>query len=273
MNTSTGRRAAQAAALLLTFAIAGCQKSDVIAPDGATITLQATPTNVVLASTPDCINLLNVTTCGTAIITATVASKLGVPLSGQDVRFNSTAGLLFIGDTSNPQIIGSNPVRTDRFGNAQVNLITSTTTQVNARSGAASATPLSLSTVNGNLSQITLNLDTTSNGCSLSSTDIASCTQQVCLVATAKDASDNGIPGLTIVFALQNNVSGSNTFSGSFVPPQPTTDSQGEARTVFTPSSTCPAQCGGNKPCQGEIVASTQGGFKSIALPLLINIP
>ena len=92
------------------------------------------------------------------------------------------------------------------------------------------------------------------------------------------------IDGLVIQFALQNNDVQGNIFEGTFSPQQPVTGLSGDpgfdkgvARTKFVPiGSTCSMACSvaaGGGPCGAEIVASTQGGFSSLALQLTITIP
>jgi len=273
MTTFPNRYLARVAAFVAVALVAACQSSDKIPPKGSTITVAANPATIPLASDPDCVSLLNVATCGTADVVATVASELGVPLPDQDVRFSGTAGFLFTGSPTSPVNAANIPIRTDRFGNASVNLITSTTTTVTAKSGAASGT-LSISTVSGNLSTILLNNDTSSTGCSSSNTLVTSCSQTVCVVAQAVAAGSGTVSGVPIFFKLQNNVSGSNTFSVKFTPSQTTTDSSGKAFAQFTPDSTCAAQCTGGKACQGEVIATTSGGsFPSQPLLLRIVIP
>jgi len=268
------RSLARIAAFVAVGAVAACQSSDKLPPKGSTITVAANPATIPLASAPECVGLLNVPTCGTADVVATVASELGVPLPDQDVRFSSSAGFLFTGSTTSPVNAANIPIRTDRFGNAMVNLITSTTATVTAKSGQATAGTLTINTVTGNLSTILLNNDDTSTGCSLSTTTLTSCGQTVCLVAEALDTTSKGIPGVVILFKLQNNVSGGNTFGGLFSPSQTTTDSNGKAFTQFTPDSTCLTQCTGGKSCQGDAVATTQGGsFQSGVVTLKTVIP
>lgn len=273
MKRPTRRHAQWTAACLLLAGVAACVDSDKIPPKGSIITVAANPATIPLGSGSECVSLLNVTNCGTSQVVASVASELGVPLPDQDVRFSSTAGKLFTGSVTNPVDAANIPIRTDDLGNATVNLITSTTTTVTAKSGPSSGT-LSISTVAGNLSTIVLINDTTSTGCTTSSQTVTSCSQTVCLQATAQDASGDGVQGVVLLFKLQNNVSGSNTFAGQFTPSQATTDTNGVARAQFNPDTTCPAQCGGGKSCQGEIVATIQGGgFQSSPLQLTINIP
>ncbi len=127
------------------------------------------------------------------------------------------------------------------------------------------------------LSAVTLNIDTTRSGCSLSSSTITSCNQSVCLVARALDTSGNGFSGAVIFFTLQNNTVSGNRFDGVFIPSQVLTNMNGDAFTTFTPDSTCESECSisrGGGPCQAEIVASTQGaGIQSSPLQLNISIP
>ncbi len=263
-----------AAALFLTVVVAACESSEKIPPKGSTVTVGANPATIALTTRPECLILLGVPTCGTADVVATVASELGVPLPDQDVRFRSTAGFLYTGTVQNPIDAANIPIRTDEFGNAHVNLITSATATVTGNSGSASGT-LSISTVVGNLSAVVLNIDTTQTGCSASTTTVTSCSQTICVVADARDSSGGGIEGVLIQFRLQNNVGpapDNYTFNVTPSTASGTTNSSGKVFAAFTPDSTCTAQCGGNKPCQGEFIAET-GGFQSGPLPLQINIP
>ncbi len=261
---------ARVAAVLGLLAVAQCQNSDRLPPKGATITVAATPTTIPTSALPQCISLLGSSPCGTAQVIAGVSSDLGVPLPGQDVRFSSTAGLLFTGSLSSPVPASNIPIRTDQFGNATVNLITSTTSTVTARSGSASGT-LTINTVQGNLSQITLNLDTTT--CPLTTANINSCTQQVCLVASALDPNGVGVANVLIVFKIQNTT-GTNTFTATFSPPQPTTENNGNAMTTLAPGADCSMQCTGNKCSGADVIATTQNGtFQSPPLHLNISIP
>ena len=251
-------------ALLLLWS---CEGGDKIPPKGSTITLAATPTTIPLRDDPNCLSLLGVTSCGASVLVATVYSESGAPLPDQDVRFSSTAGVLFSGPLSSPTLYDFGPIATDDFGNARLNIATAATSTVTARSGTATGT-LTLNTVQGNLSQITV------NPCAGDTTDITSCTQDVCLEVQALDNANPpvGIAGVVIQFRLQNNETG-GTFSATFSPPQVTTDATGLAQTTMTPDSTCVAQCGGNKCSTAEVVAFTQGGFESAPLQLTINIP
>jgi len=260
-----------AAALLII--LASCHRGDQIAPEGATIDLGATPTTIVKLDNPDCLVALGVSRCGTADILATISSSVGVPLPDQDVRFTNSAGLLFTGSLGNPQPASNIPIRTDSSGTAHVTLAASTTTTtVTAHSGKAAGT-LTLNAIDGNIGSINLETDTTT--CPGTTTDITSCSQSLCLMVTVLDDKSMPLPNLTIVFRLENNTSGTTTFKGTFDLAQPLTDSDGIARTTFTPDSSCPMQCGGLE-CNGivpQIIASLQGGASpTFPLALTLNI-
>ncbi|MFQ5876544.1 MAG: hypothetical protein ACE5JH_02465 [Acidobacteriota bacterium] len=274
MFVSAVRRTLAPTVLLAALVGVGCEDSDTIPPEGSTITVTGNPSTIVLGNIPECDSLLSQEQCGTAEVVATVSNELGVPLPGQDVRFSSSAGLLFLGEVSNATPVSNIPIETDGFGNARVNLVTATTATVTARSGSA-MDDLTFNTVQGNLRTILLNVDTSDPTCDTQT--ITSCAQDLCLVAQAFDTSSNPLDGVTIVFELRNNVSaGGNTFNGTFTPLQVLTSGGGVAASRFTPDSTCPSECSqaqGGGPCQGEIVARTQGGaFESTALQLFINI-
>ena len=278
MSDATGRFSRlfpAAGVMLLAFALAlgaACRGADKVAPEGSTIVVAATPTTIVKSDDSRCA-ILGGGNCGTAQVVATVYSEAGVPQEDQDVRFSSTAGLLFQGTFDNPQAAANIPIRTNSIGNATIFLATSTTTTVTARSGNATG-DLTLNTVEGNISQIVLIVDVDSPGCEDSTDQITDCSQDVCLKATAQESDGTPVQGVTIVFRLQNNTMGNNTFNASFNPVQDTTDENGEAFTTLSPQTDCPSECGGGKACQAEVVASLQGNlFASIPVPLFINIP
>ena len=265
-----------AGVMLLAFALAvgaaACRGADQVAPEGSTIVVAATPTTIVTSDDPNCA-ILGGANCGTAQVVATVYSAAGVPQEDQDVRFSSTAGLIFQGTFDNPQPAANLPIRTNGIGNATVFLATSTTTTVTARSGNATG-DLTLNTVAGNISKIELIVDQDTPGCEDSSDNITDCSQDVCLKATAQESDGTPVQGVTIVFRLQNNTVGNNSFNASFNPVQDTTDENGEAFTTLSPQSDCPSECGGGKACQAEVVASLAGNlFTSIPVTLTINIP
>ena len=271
MTTLWTRKLLPAAASLAAIALAGCQRGDRIPPKGATITVAANPTTIPLGSSAICASANQGPPCGTSQIVATVSNELGVPLPDQDVRFKTTAGGLFF-DLTNLVNASNQPIPTDRLGNAQVSLITTTNCTVTATSGVTTGT-LNLNAVQGNLSQILLDLDP--NGpCSPNDPTVTSCSQDVCFFATAKDTSGNPVQGVTIIFKLTNNTTGSSTFDATFVPTQGSTDVNGEVHTVMTPGSTCSAQCSGSKCSQADVVAQTSGGaVQSFGFRLSIQIP
>lgn len=274
----TSKRAVLLATLCCIASLApiGCVDSEKVAPEGSLIDVSATVTTVSLAQSLECADILGVAECGTTRIVATVSSELGVPLPDQDVRFDATAGFLFTGSVDSPVPATRIPIATDSIGNAWVSLITSATTTVTGTAGTASDT-VQITTVQGNLSSIVLNNDTDSDGCSGSKLEITDCGQSVCLKARAQSSTGSGVQGVIISFSLENNELSGNTFAGNFVPGQVTTDSNGEAYTVFTPNSTCAAQCAASfeppgGPCQGEVVASGSG-LQSVPLQLTVNVP
>jgi len=272
------RSLARAAALVAVASLAACTSSDRLPPKGSTITVAANPATIPLATSSDCFTLLGSSAaCGTADIVATVASEIGVPLPDQDVRFSSTAGFLYTGSPANPVNAANIPIRTDKFGNASVSLITSATATVTAKSGQATAGTLTINTVSGNLNAIVLNLDTTTSGCN-SSPILTSCSgQTLCFTATAQDTGGQGIKGVVLTFNLQNNVVNGSTLNGTFVQQTVTTDNNGVATTKFTPdSSTCSTQCSAaqGKSCRGDVIAALSGGsFQSGVVSIQVNAP
>jgi len=245
-----------AAALLVT---ANCNKGDQVAPEGATIDMMANPTTIILTNGT-----------GTSDIIATVSSQVGVPLPDQDVRFSTNAGRLY--DMDGQQVVGE-PIRTNSYGNAQVKLSTELPTTVTGKSGKATGS-ISLT-----VSQITLEQDTTSAGCSTTPQEITTCQDRICLVAHALDKNQAGIPGLQITFALQAGT-GTNTFDGKFASPPLTcgdpitcgNDPVGSSRTVLTPSTDCSTRCGAFKCATTQVVASF-GTIKSDPIDFTISIP
>lgn len=123
-------------------------------------------------------------------------------------------------------------------------------------------------------SQILLNIDTTSPGCSINSPIVTSCVQQICLLAHAQDTSSPPMPvsGLVIAFKIVNTT-GTNTFTGVFQPTQVITDVSGNAATILTPGSDCAARCTMNQCIGADVIATAQGGLQSAPLHLIISIP
>lgn len=245
MRTSTGRRAVQSAALLLMFAIAGCQKSDVIAPDGATISLTSNPATIVVSGG---VQVSPVT------ILATVSSSIGVPLPGQDVRFTTTSGFL------DPPT--GTPVRTDSQGNAFTTLTAATQAPtITAKSGKATAS-LTMQTATCNLAKITLNPGPLS---------LTTCSDTFDLTATALDTANAPCAGILIQFSFDPS-NPSTTVSGTFNPVQKSTDGSGVVDTTLTISNAdCNSKCVG-KDCGGSILA-TSGSVKSSPVLITDTVP
>jgi hypothetical protein len=245
MTTRSYRPALRTAALFCLFTMAGCQSSDRIAPDGSTISLNATPSSILLAGGVQ---------AGSVTILATVDNTLGVPLPGQDVRFTTTSGVL------TPQ--GGTPVRSNQDGNA-ITVLTGATqnTTITAKSGKVSQT-LQLSTTTCTIGSIVISPTTvTLNDCSTS------------IDVTANVADTNGDPcvGVLVTFATVP-VTPATDVVVTFTPPAPKTDANGDATTSLTPQSTdCNTKCfGGSNICTGSFAASA-GGVKSTPATRIID--
>jgi hypothetical protein len=246
MTTIPRRFLLRAAVVLMTTLIVACQSSDVIAPDGATMTLSATPAQIVLEN--------GVQKDDVAIL-ATVFNAIGVPLPGQDVRFTTSSGVL------DPP--GGLPVTTDKFGNATTILTQATTgPQINARSGKVTATPLTLNAATGILSSISLNV--------LPNQTISACSNTFNLTATALDPSGTPIKGVTIVFDFGQT--GATFVIGSFNPLQNPSDVSGEVdSTLDLDDNDCSTKCAG-KSCDGiEIKARDQSNTVSSSIVTIVD--
>jgi len=231
MNTFSKRLPQWAAVSLAAILVAGCQKSDVIAPDGATIAMTANPASIILSGGVQ---------ADPVTVVATVSNSIGVPLSGQDVRFTTTAGSL--------DPAAGSPVRTDSFGNATSVLTDARQPPtITAKSGKATQT-LQLQTATCTLSAITLSPGPT--------VDLITCSDSFTFTATATDTNGDVCVGILINFAT-SGTSPSTDVSGTFTFASKTTDANGEASTDFTVSSTdCNSKCVG-KSCTGGVKATS----------------
>ncbi|HYS78672.1 MAG TPA: hypothetical protein VEO94_07520 [Candidatus Dormibacteraeota bacterium] len=212
--------------------VAACQKSDVVAPDGATIALTANPATVLLSGGVQ---------SDPVEIVATVSNSIGVPLSGQDVRFTTTAGTL------TPP--AGDPVRTDRFGNATTILTEARQPPtITAKSGKASQT-LALQTATCTLSSIGLGPNVL---------DLNTCNDTFDMTATATDTSGAPCPGLLVTFAI-GTVNSSTDVTLIIPAPSQITDIDGNATATVDVSATdCNSKCvGPQKTCTGGITASS----------------
>ena len=229
MNRSSKRHSQWAVVFLLAIVVAGCQKTDVIAPDGSTISLVSTPATIVLAGGVQ---------AEPATILATVSNSIGVPLSGQDVRFTTTSGTL------DPP--GGTPVRTDSHGNA-VTVLTGATQgpNITAKSGKATAS-LQLTTATCNLATILLN----------GSLNLANCTQTFDLTATAIDTASDPCEGVIITFSLVPTSTPTTDISASFNPLQAPSDVDGVVDTTLTiDNPSCTSKCPGSQTCSMSVKA------------------
>ncbi len=226
------------AAGVLALVAAGCDDSDTIAPEGSTITLNANPGQVILVG--------GVQDNNPIIIRATVSNSIGVPLPGQDVRFNTNSGNLSLGVTQ--------PVTTDDFGIAATELSLATTgPTVSATSGKATAS-ITITSANGQVTQIILNAVPSV---------LSACPATFDLTATALDGNGDGVAGFTLRFEFApSNPAGA--FTGNFNPGQGVTDANGEVTSVLSTTSQCDTQCAGaGKDCRAIIRARSEGGQTS----------
>lgn len=245
MTRHTRRYSQWAAAGFLAAALAGCQESDVVAPDGSTISLTANPATIVLVS--------GVQSSPVTLI-ATVFNSIGLPLPGQDVRFTTTAGTL------TPPT--GTPVATDQFGNASAVLTGAQfPPTITAKSGKQEKV-LQLQTATCALSDISL---------SQSSIQLDTCNDQFPVVATATDTSGAPCIGILISFTITGSVPATDV-TGSFNPGSDTTDQNGAATSNLTiNSTTCNSKCVGNT-CTGFIKA-TSGSVSSSNVSIVDNVP
>ena len=247
-------RTIKAAAVSLALLYGACQKSEVVAPDGSTLSLTATPATILTqgGTQTDPVSIL-----------ATVRNSIGVPLPGQDVRFTNTSGSL------DPQ--AGLPVSTDSNGNALTTLTgAKTTTTITATAGKATAT-LTLNTASCSIAGISITDSLpTFNSCSATGD----------LTALVTDTS--GAPCVGVIVTFSSRVSGGGTNPATnvtinFLHGQNPTDANGELTTTVSLGSDCTDKCSTSqsKDCNNprmEVVASG-GGITSSGTPISINIP
>jgi hypothetical protein len=246
MSRIAWRAARVAGAFSLILTAGGCESTDVVAPDGSTITLSANPAVIVLSGGVQ---------QSPVDITATVQNSIGVPLPDQDVRFTTSFGVL------TPE--AQTPVPTDDNGNATVVLTNATQApSITARSGKASAM-LSLQTATCNLQSITLNP---------SPLVLDNCNATFDLVVDATDT--DGMPCASILVQIAFVPTGTMTdISGTFNPASARTDSAGQVMSTLTISNTsCSMLCEGGKTCTGQIRASS-GTTQSTLVTITDNVP
>lgn len=216
MKAQTTRLAAVLAGGLLVLAVA-CDESEVIAPDGSTITINPNPAQVIQDDAGK--QIVDVQ------LVATVRNSIGVPLPGQDVRFTTNSGVL------TPP--GNTPIETDDLGNAACVLTEANVgPQITATSGKATAN-ITLSAAKGEVSSILLNV---------SPSELNDCSDTFDLTATALASNGDPVEGFQISFEFATT--GSTNFTGNFVPNSGVTDTLGEVTSTLTPNaSTCADRC------------------------------
>ena len=227
-----------AAAGALALFVAGCDDSDTIAPEGATISLNANPGQVILVG--------GVQDNNPIVIRATVSNSIGVPLPGQDVRFNTNSGSLSQGVTQ--------PVTTDSFGIALTELSLATTgPTISATSGKATQS-ITITSANGQVTEITLNA---------TPSILSDCDTDFDLTATALDGNGAGVQGFTLIFEFAPS-NPSTAFTGNFNPGQGVTNANGEVTSILSTTNNCDTQCAGaGKDCRARIRVRSQGGQTS----------
>jgi hypothetical protein len=251
MRHELTRKFFNVAVVFLALLYGACEKSDTVAPDGSTISISATPANILLnggvqASPVD--------------IIATVRNSIGVPLPGQDVRFTQTSGSL------DPQ--AGTPVSTDSFGNALTILSLATqTTTITAQSGKATAT-LALQTTTCNVSTIEL---------SLNSFTFLDCSDKFDLIVTVKDSSNDPCVGVIVSFATTTTSTPPSTDVSLIIQPgSKSTDIAGEAKTQVSLAGDCGTKCVGvvaSCLSSGQAVVGTAGGQPSAPVTVFDSIP
>ncbi len=234
-----------AAVMVIVAALTGCEDSEVVAPDGATISLSANPAQIVL---------VNGTQTTPVDLIATVRSSIGVPLPGQDVRFTTTAGTL------TPSV--GTPVSTDQFGNATCVLSGALQgPQITATSGKATASQ-TLSTTTCNLATLAI---------SPSPIVINNCTTPITITATARDSQGKVCTGELVNFAPVATSTPTTDIGMSFSPGSGVTDAMGVATTMLNLQNDCQTKCGTGNSCTGSVQASNSGGTVRSTPPTLIN--
>jgi hypothetical protein len=250
MNTKrTGSIVAMAGALILA---AACDHSEVVAPDGSTITLAATPATILLSKGSQAEKVT---------ILATVRDSIGVPLPNQDVRFTTNSGFL------TPQ--AGTPVPTDDIGNAVTVLDgAKATTAITAQSGKATAN-ISLQTVTCNIQSIALS----ESQLNFTTCNPADAGGSFDLTATVTDTSNNPCQGIQIKFESTVPNPPDTDVGLSISPGSVTTDTNGEAKTTVTLAGDCVGKCTG-KDCNtsGQQIKASGGGITGSLVSINISI-
>ena len=214
------------AALPAMAVLLGCEDSEVVCPDGATVTLAANPAQIVLVGGVQDVNI-------PVDIIATIRSEIGVPLPGQDVRFDTTSGVL-------TPTVGL-PVTTDDFGNAHSILTLATVgPTITGTCGKATDT-LTLTAASGLLSSIQL---------TPSSFTVNTCSDMPTFTATAFDPDSDPLENVSLEIFVEN--AGQNDVPNISFPNSPAvTNAMGQVTFTFnfSDSTDCNNKCGGGNTC------------------------
>jgi len=224
MRTRTIVKWMTPALMILAVLVSGsCENTDPIAPDGATMSLTASP------------NPIDLLVGNSTTITARIFSSAGVPVpDGTVIFFDSTVGQLSSLDA------------TTQDGAATVTLTVSATgsATVNATSGKSKGS-LQIQITSGTPAIHLLDASPPPPTVELS------CLDPVTLAGSVKDASNNPLPNLAVTFAITSSTVDGTSASllGFFSPNQAVTDSSGSYTVNFTYDLTsCQNNCAG-KSC------------------------
>jgi hypothetical protein len=250
MVQKRNRTIALLAGCLLIIPLLGCEDSDVIPPDGSTITMNARPSTIILDSS-------GVQT-GPITVLATVRNSLGLPLPGQDVRFTTTSGVL----TPN----AGTSIETDSDGNANTILsIARQSATITATAGAVSQT-LNLSTSTCALSSV---------GISPSPITLTSCSANDLtfdITATAVDTANDPCVGVQVVFR-QIVADPDTDVPLQFSPGSATSNSLGEVRTTLSiQEANCSSLCFPAGDDCGTQFEAVVGSVKSPAVDVVDSV-
>lgn len=236
MRKHRGLFAVLCAGTLLLGAIA-CESSDKVPPADSTISLSANPAQIIIQ---DGLQIIPVT------LIATVRNSIGVPLSGQDVRFTTTNGVL--------APTASTPVRTDSLGNAFATLDgASQGPQVTATAGKAT---VSLTLTAGTAAVCFLTLSPSS------AQTITDCnTDTFDFDVLAEDCDRQPVDGVRVFIEFVSPNKDAVAMNPS--PSNGVTDASGLfTTTVSLDANSCNTLCSDpDKDCRTQIRAKDQAGF------------
>lgn len=237
---------AVAGALLI--AMAACDDSETVAPDGSTISLAPTPATILIS---------NGTQAGEVTVLATVRNAIGIPLPGQDVRFTNTSGVLVP--------TAGTPVATDDDGNAVTVLDQAKTqTTVTAQSGKATET-IQLQTASCNIQNIAL------DQAALNFTACSGPGSFFVLRATVTDTSNDPCVGVLVTFKSTVASLPATDVALSISPGSSTTDNSGEVSTTVSLDSNCSSRCPG-QDCNTSLQSIVASGGGTTSDPVTVNI-